>query len=72
MQGNHNCDSANVVYLIHCQKCPEALYIGETLAVISDTDLIITHTLSDRKSYFRNHCISMQMITTLTISKLAF
>ena len=27
---NHNCDSANVVYLIHCQKCPEALYIGET------------------------------------------
>ena len=28
--GNHNCDSANVVYLIHCQKCPEALYIGET------------------------------------------
>ena len=28
--GNHNCDSANVVYLIHCKKCPEALYIGET------------------------------------------
>ena len=28
--GNHNCDSANVVYLIHCQICPEALYIGET------------------------------------------
>ena len=28
--GNHNCDSANVVYLIHCQKCPEALYIGKT------------------------------------------
>ena len=28
--GNHNCDSANVVYLIHCQKCPEALYVGET------------------------------------------
>ena len=26
----HNCDSANVVYLIHCNKCPEALYIGET------------------------------------------
>ena len=25
--GNHNCDSANVVYLIHCQKCPEALNI---------------------------------------------
>ena len=19
--GNHNCDSANVVYLIHCKKC---------------------------------------------------
>ena len=28
--GNHNCDSANVVYLIHCQKCQETLYIGET------------------------------------------
>ena len=28
--GNYNCDSANVVYLIHCQKCPEAQYIGET------------------------------------------
>ena len=28
--GNYNCDSANVVYLIHFQKCPEALYIGET------------------------------------------
>ena len=28
--GNHNCESANVVYLIHCKKCPEALYIGET------------------------------------------
>ena len=29
MPGNHICDSANVVYLIHCKKCPEALYIGE-------------------------------------------
>ena len=28
--GNYNCDSANVVYLIHCKKCPEALYIGKT------------------------------------------
>ena len=28
--GNHSCDSANAVYLIHCQKCPEAQYIGET------------------------------------------
>ena len=28
--GNYSCDSANVVYSIHCQKCPEALYIGET------------------------------------------
>ena len=28
--GNYDCDSANVVYLIHCQKCPEAQYIGET------------------------------------------
>ena len=24
MQNNHNCDSANVVYLIQCQKCPKA------------------------------------------------
>ena len=23
-------DSANGVYLIHCKKCPETLYIGET------------------------------------------
>ena len=28
--GNYNCYSANVVYLIKCQKCPEAQYIGET------------------------------------------
>ena len=28
--GNYNCDSANVVYLIHCHKYPEAQYIGET------------------------------------------
>ena len=28
--GNYNCDSANVVYLIHCQVCPEAQYIEET------------------------------------------
>ena len=27
---NDNCDSTTVVYLIHCQECPEALYIGET------------------------------------------
>ena len=27
---DYNCDSANVVYIIHCQKCPEAQYIGET------------------------------------------
>ena len=26
-----NCNSKNVVYAIKCQKCPEALYIGETL-----------------------------------------
>ena len=30
MPGYHICDSANVVYLIHCKKCPEALYFGET------------------------------------------
>ena len=28
--GNYNCDYANVVYLIHCKKCPEPLYIEET------------------------------------------
>ena len=27
---NYICDSANVVYLIHCWKCPEIQYIGET------------------------------------------
>ena len=37
------------------------------MAVISDADLIITHTLSDRKSFFRCHCNSMQMITILMI-----
>ena len=26
---SYNCDSANVVYLINYQKCPEAQYIGE-------------------------------------------
>ena len=30
MLDNYNCDSANVVYLIQCQKYPEAQYIGET------------------------------------------
>ena len=30
MPGNYNCDYAIVVYLIHCQKCPEEQYIGET------------------------------------------
>ena len=25
--GNYNCDSTNVVYLIHCQKCPEEQYL---------------------------------------------
>ena len=28
--GNYICDCANVVYLIHCKKCPEAQYIGVT------------------------------------------
>ena len=28
--GNNSCDSSNVVYSIHCQKCPEAQYIGES------------------------------------------
>ena len=28
--GNHSCNSANIVYLIHCKKCPEPQYIGET------------------------------------------
>ena len=28
--GNYNYDTAKLVYLIHCQKCPEAQYIGET------------------------------------------
>ena len=64
--GNNNCDSANVVYLIHSQECPEH-YILEKLAEISYTDLVITHTLSDRKNFFICHCISMQMITTSTI-----
>ena len=69
--GYYNCDSANVVYLIHCQRAQKH-YVLEKLAVISDTDLIITHTLSDRKSIFICHCISIQMITTLTILKFAF
>ena len=30
--GNYNCDSANV-YLIHCQKCAKALYIGDIFNV---------------------------------------
>ena len=28
--GNYSCDSTNAMYLIHCQKCPEAQHIGET------------------------------------------
>ena len=30
MPANYNHDSANLVYLLHCQKCPEAQYIEET------------------------------------------
>ena len=69
--GNYNCDSAKVVYLIHFQRCQKHNVL-EKQAEISDTDIIITHTLSDRKNFFLCHCISMQMITTLTISKFAF
>ena len=29
--GNYNCDSDDIVYLIHCQKCPETQYFGETV-----------------------------------------
>ena len=67
--GNYNCDSVNVVYLIHCKKNAQWHNIMEKLAEISDPDLLITHTLSDKKSIFLCHCISMQMVTTLTISK---
>ena len=28
--GNFNCDTSNVVYLLFCNKCPHATYIGET------------------------------------------
>ena len=69
--GNHSCDSANVVYLIHCQKYPEALYIGETSGNFTYRFNNHTHSIN-RKSFFLCHCISMQMITTLTISKLTF
>ena len=69
--GNYSCDSTNVVYLIHCQNAQKH-NILEKLAEFSDTDLIITHTLSYIKSFFLCHCISMQMITTLTISKFSF
>ena len=44
--GNYNCDSANVVYLIHCKKCPEAPYIGETGG-------IIRYRLNDHKHVIR-------------------
>ena len=64
--GNHNCDSAIAVYLIHC-KNTQKHNILEKLSVISETDSMITHTLSDKKSFFLSNCISMQMITTLTI-----
>ena len=69
--GNYNRDSAIVVYLIHCQKCPEAQYIGETGGNL-DTDVVMIYTLSDRKTFFLCHCTSMQMITALMISKFAF
>ena len=47
--GNHNCDSANVVYLIHCQKCPEALYIGETGGIFRYTFNNHTHSVRQKK-----------------------
>ena len=47
--GNYNCDSANVVYLIHCQKCPEALYIGETGLNFRYRFNIHTHSIRQKK-----------------------
>ena len=61
-----------MLYIKFIAKNAQKHYILEKLAVISDTDLIITQALSDRKSFFRCHCISMQMITTLTILKFVF
>ena len=47
--GNYNCDSANVVYLIHCQKCPEALYIGETGGIFRYRFNSHTHSIRHKK-----------------------
>ena len=56
--GNYNCDSANVVHLIHCQKCPEAQYIGETGGNFRYR--FNNHTRSIRqKNFFLCYCISM-------------
>ena len=30
IQGSFNCDSANIIYAITCNKCPTAVYIGQT------------------------------------------
>ena len=46
--GNHIFDFANVVYGIHCQNALKH-NILEKLAEISDTDLIITHTIRHSK-----------------------
>ena len=46
---NYNCDSANVVYLIHCQKCPEAQYIGETGGIFRYRFNNRTHPIRQKK-----------------------
>ena len=61
--GNHICDSANVVYLIHCKKCPKAPYIGETGGSFRYRFNNHTHSIR-QKNFFLCDCISMQMITT--------
>ena len=47
--GNHNCDFANVVNLIHCQKCPEAQYIGETGGIFRYRFNNHTHSIRQKK-----------------------
>ena len=46
---NYNCDSANVVYFIHCQTCPEAQYIGETGGIFRYRFINHAHCIRQKK-----------------------
>ena len=51
VRGNHTCGSIGVVYLIFCQKCPNAWYFGETSGTLR------TRMNGHRQTINHNNCV---------------